>query len=503
MERHKIPEGKSAGAKIANLQVLNEMVGRMMLATQMGLQYGGDRDIYQALGYKTELVFEDYYNKYLRQDIAKAIIDRPIKSTWQGPLLLLESQQAEDTEFEKAWIELDRELGMKSRFARVDKLTSIGRYGLLLLGLDDVKKTDDFIKPVSTTGEKELLYVKSFGEKTAGYEGIEFEIDPRNPRYGLPKIYTLQIQDVATKSLSTIKVHHTRVIHITQDNLESEVFGTPTLEAVFNRLYDLEKLIGGDAEMFWRGARPGYTGKLDPEYKMDEQTKKELKEQIDEYENNLRRILINEGVDLQALAQQIADPSGHVDVVIQMISAVTGIPKRVLTGSERGELASTQDTSEWKEYVQARREDHAEPHIVRPFIDRLIELKLLPEPAEDYMVKWSELYSQSEKSKVEIGKGRANALREYTSNPIAMEVIPPDIFNEFFLGFDAEQVTLITKMRDNAISEEELNKAIMDIVNPPPPPVMAPAPGKSGKAPNGKPVAKTKQFSKGTTKIPA
>ena len=444
----------------------SEIVGRANLAAKMGLQYGGDRDIYQALGYKVHLTYDDFMARYQRQDIAKAVIDRPVRVTWQGPLELVESSEAEDTEFEKAWKELNRRLGLKTRFSRVDKLTGIGQYGILLLGLDDVTNQGGFEKPVAK-GKRKLVYVKPFGEKNATI--TTYEDDTQNERYGQPLIYTIDIIDMATKRTSTVRVHHSRIVHIIDDILESEVKGAPRLECIFNRLMDLEKLVGGDAEMFWRGARPGFSGVLNPDYQMTETTKNDLKEQIDEYEHDLRRILINEGIDLKALAQQIADPEKHVDAQLTMISAVTGIPKRILSGSERGELASTQDTSEWREYVQGRRDDHAEPHIVRPFVDRLIQLGVLPEPAEDYTVRWVDLYSQSEKAKVEIGKGRANAIREYTSNPIAQAIMPPKAFMEFCMGFDMEQITLINKMRDEEISEEELSNAIMESITEPKP----------------------------------
>jgi hypothetical protein len=117
-----------------------------------------------------------------------------------------------------------------------------------------------------------------------------------------------------------------------------------------------------------------------------------------------------------------------------MISAVTGIPKRILSGSERGELASTQDSGEWKTYVQSRREDHAEPRIIRPFIDRLIELGILPKPDKFYRIDWLDLFSVSEKERVDIGKARANAIREYTTNPMAEALIPADLFLETCLG---------------------------------------------------------------------
>ena len=445
--------------KESQIQALSVLVDRVNLAHRFGYQYGGDRDLYEALGYKTTIVFGDYMARYARQDIAKAIIDRPVASTWQGPLELIETNDEEKTEFEKQWTKLNREHGLKTKFARVDRLTGIGWYGVLLLGLDDVKKIEDFAEPVKA-GKRKLIYVKPLGQGTTSIH--KYEEDPRNSRYGLPDIYNIKIEEVGSKSPSEVKVHHTRVIHIVDDTLESEVEGTPRLQPVYNRLMDIEKIVGGDAEMFWRGARPGYQGKVDSEFQMTPTAREDLKDQLDEYEHNLRRFLVNEGVDIQALEQQLADPDNHMKVQIQCISAVTGIPQRILTGSERGELASSEDRGEWLSYVQTRRGEHAEPRIVRPVVDRLVELKILPKPSEDYSIKWADLFAQSEKSRAEIGKARALALRDYTQNPMAEAVVPPNAFMEFFLGLETDQIELINKMRAAEISDEDLARAIAE-----------------------------------------
>jgi hypothetical protein len=155
---------------------------------------------------------------------------------------------------------------------------------------------------------------------------------------------------------------------------------------------------------------------------------------------------------------------------LKCISAETGIPVRVLSGSERGELASSQDTSEWKEYVQTRREDHAEPNIVRPFVSLLVKYEILPAPAEeDYTVKWNDLFSLSEKARVEIGKNRATALREYTYSGMAETILPPDAFFEICLGLTRDQITLITGMRDEMLSKEELYNKIVESLEEPEP----------------------------------
>jgi hypothetical protein len=218
---------------------------------------------------------------------------------------------------------------------------------------------------------------------------------------------------------------------------------------------DLEKLTGGSAEMFWRGARPGYQGKVDPEYMLTDAQRDTLQTQVDEFEHNLRRILINEGIDLQGLAQQVSDPDNHVDIQMQMISAVTGIPKRILTGSERGELASTQDRENWFSYIGQRREEFAEASIIRPFVDKCVECKILPEAEEDYSIQWTPLFEESDKDKAEVGRIRATALKEYATNPTAEMIVPSEAFYRYFLGLEDDQIELIKEMQDQAIREEE------------------------------------------------
>lgn len=452
MERIKPVTNKMGTNEAQLLSLASSLVSRANFATRLGMSYGGDRDIYKALGYPTNITYADYAVRYIRQDMAKAIIDRPAKLTWQGGLIIQESKEKQDTELEKAWLKLRNKFKLQNIFSRGDRLAGIGCYSVLLLGLDDVKKVEDWVNPISV-GTRKLLYVKPYGEGNAPI--VTYETDTKSERFGYPLFYEIRTSsetgstgsNTATVSPQNVKVHHSRIIHIVDDILESDIMGIPRLEAVFNRLMDLEKLIGGSAEMYWRGARPGYQGKVDKDYQLTPETQADLQNQIDEYENNLRRMLVNEGVTYEELKQQISEPGNHVDIQIQMISAVTGIPKRILTGSERGELSSDQDATEIKVYIQNRREEHAETHIVRPFIDWCISHDILPKPSsEDYSIVWNDLFAQSEKQLVDIGRARSEALRNYTTSPMAMDMMPPSAFIEFFLGLKPNQMDLITEI---------------------------------------------------------
>lgn len=464
MPRQKLANNKAQGntqsptLNSKDIQILTSVLkSRAMLASRLGMQYDGKRDIFEALGYpKRELEFSDYFAKYLRQDIAKAVIDKPVKKTWSGPLTITEPTEREDkTPLQRDWETLNKKLQLKTQLSRLDRLVGLGKYAVLLLGFDDVNGTWDMSQPVKA-GKLKLLYVRPFSEATARI--AEWEDNPGDPRYGLPRRYNIDVKAPGgAGNNQSLVVHHSRVLHVVEDSMSSEVEGIPRLQAIYNRLMDLEKLVGGDAEMFWRGARPGYAGKLDKEYNIDPATKDDMMEQVEEFEHDMRRILINEGVELKALQQQIADPSGHVEVQVQLISAEAEIPKRILMGSERGELASSQDQVQWFSLIKSRREEYAEPRVVRPLVDKLIQLGVLSAPQsqeEGYTVDWEDLFAPSKKEKAEVGKARTEALTKYADKPAASSFVPPRAFYKMFLGLDGAEVDEIETALEEAMQEE-------------------------------------------------
>ena len=440
---------------------LMQYITRALYSQYLGKQYGGDRDLYEALGYPTDITYAQYWQQYSRQDIAGAIINRPVEQTWKGRFYV---NNAEDKAgvLKDAWTALSKQLRLKEKFIRVDKLSSLGRFGILLLGFSDIRNAQtDFATPVGSPRmirgnaipqtNLQLKYVVPYGEDKV--QIVEWVTDAKNERYGMPLIYSVS-QTTETGALTVLRVHYSRVLHITGEKLDSETYGVPVLQRVFNRLMDIEKLVGGSAEMFWRGARPGYAGKVDKDYTPTAEDEAALGVKLKEYENNLRRILIAEGVDFHALEQQIADPQNPLDVQMQMIAAITGIPKRILMGSELGELASTQDRNSWISYVTTRREEYAEGQIVEPFVDMLMELGVLPK--QDYQVEWPDLASVSDKDKAEVGAILSKTIAEYASQPMAQEVMPLKSFMKYILKLSDEQVEAIKQDREEALRELDI-----------------------------------------------
>jgi hypothetical protein len=441
-----------ANSKNKMVQIYSELVNRVNLFKKLGSQYAGNRDIYQALGYQDKLTFTDYKRRYLRQDIAKAVIDRPVRAAWRGSMTI---ESKENDNLLAAWEDLELKYDITTKLRRLDKLSGIGRYGVLLLGLTDVTKTSGMKQPVKAKNVK-LAYLKPLAEGSATVS--KWEQDPSNERFGKPLLYNVVISNDESSS-KTLEVHWTRVVHVVQDVFEDETYGRPQLEAIYNRLMDLEKIVGGDAEMFWRGARPGYHAKVDKEFEMGADEEAGLQDQLDEFEHNMRRFLLNEGVDIKALEQQITDPKSHVAIQIQMIAAEKGIPNRILTGSERGELSSAQDKNEWNLWVQSRREDYMEPNLIRPVVNRFMALGILPK-IEKYDIVWDELFAMSPKEKSEIAEKLAISIRYYTSDITGQYILPPDAFLSKILGFTEDEIGVIQAQRELMeelpVAEEEV-----------------------------------------------
>ena len=122
------------------------------------------------------------------------------------------------------------------------------------------------------------------------------------------------------------------------------------------------------------------------------------------------------GVTVSDLGSEVVDPAGPFGVIIGLIAAATGIPQRILLGSERGELASSQDASNWAGAIASRQLNFAEPTILRPLIDRFIQWGALPPPsARALQVVWDALFELNDQERAMIGVAWADAIQKLDS----------------------------------------------------------------------------------------
>jgi hypothetical protein len=391
--------------------------GRSRLWNIASQMFGGRRDLYKSLGYKRVLEPADYRSRYRRNAVANRIVKALPKATWRGGAELVDDQEpTKVTPFEQAWADLNERLNIWDKIYRADVLAGIGRYSILLIGAPG-----ELDQPLLSAGPDEIAYLTPYAEEDATIQ--LFEIDSKNPRFGLPTFYNVKRTSMnsatAQNSANIAKnVHWTRVIHIADGLLDDSIYGEPRLECIWNDLDDLEKVKGAGAEAFWKRADGGMQFDLDPTLDFSTESKAAMKKQLHEYEHDLRRMLLTRGVKVSNLGSQVADFSGPVESIISIISSGTGIPQRILMGSERGQLASTQDRSNWDDRIVDRRNDFAIPYIVRPMVKRFQELGVLPEAQnKKYEVEFSALRVMDDTQRAEMASklaGLNSAMGETT-----------------------------------------------------------------------------------------
>ena len=138
-----------------------------------------------------------------------------------------------------------------------------------------------------------------------------------------------------------------------------------------------------------------------------------------------------------------------MEVQMNIIAIVTGIPKRILMGSERGELASSQDQDSFNNLIHERSEEVCSPIFIRQFIDRMIDFEILSKPMQDeYMVVWPTQSAIGAKDKSEIALNRTKTIKEYVSAPGADLLLPDNIFLRDELGYNDIQIKEIEKARE-------------------------------------------------------
>lgn len=436
------------------LEVLSSILQtRSAVAAKLGKSYGNKRDLYETLGWLglEALDHDNCLAKYKRQDIAQRLVKIMPDESWEKkPVITDESEN--ESPFEKEWAALVKKFKIYSVMRRVDILSGIGEYAVLLVGFNDGKELSEPVESAS-----EVIYLQPYGQWSAVIHKLDD--NPQSPRYGLPLAYQISFSEPSSigesKRLREIEVHHSRIIHVARDLLESEVYGTMELESVYNLLDGLQLIVGGSAEMFWQGAMKGLAFLARDDFDIT-QSADDLQTEIDNYVHGLQRYMKLEGLDVQSLAPNAASPKEHAEVIKDFIAAAKGIPKRILFGSERGELASTQDDETWTSRVESRRIDFNENTLLRPFIDKIVELGVLPEPTNgEYEVEWPPLTDPTPKDQAEVGKAISNAVKEWYSAP-GGDMLPFDIYLEEIVNLAPEKVVRIKQAMDKVLEELKL-----------------------------------------------
>lgn len=420
------------------------LINRMTLAVNNAYAYGqrslGDdnssfdrrRNIGDECGFPDsfQITPEKLRQLYKRDAIAGRVVELWPRECWQvNPSIFEVHKESIATPFEITWNNLGKSLQSEPGYykeqessalyeylQRADIMSGIGRYGVMLLGIDDGLPLD---QPATYRADTKLLYIRIFDESLA--QITQRESNNLSPRNGQPTMYQVTFDNATdvTASVSsqmgiTSSVHWSRIVHIVDNIQSNEVYGTYRLEPVLNDILTSQKSRWGSGEMFWKGASPKISFETNPQLGGDVVINKpRMKDQIEKVINGLQQYWFLTGMQAKPIAPVAVDPKPFIDACIQSICIKLGIPVRIFMGSERGELASTQDDDAWNDRVKERQNRQVTPRVICPFINRCINLGILPIPTQGYQVEWQDITSQSAKDKATVQTMRLNMLANF------------------------------------------------------------------------------------------
>ncbi len=486
------------------------MTGNAMLASRAELfrqTLDPRRDIDVECGYPKGYVEPHVYQDLFdREAIATRVVEVWPKETWKVTPEVYEIEDSQIvTPFEEAWDALGRSMHGEESFyqdekgspvwemlLRADVLSGIGSYGIILLNLDDGKDLDQSAEAARKGRGKDttrgLVSMRAFPESLAPI--TQFEADRSSSRFGQPVMYSVTFNDpsLSTQSgigqtTSTVNVHWTRVVHLADNRLSSEIFGVPRMRPVLNRLLDLTKIYGADGEGFWRNGILKLFLETHPEMGGDVEIDTEgLKDSFEDMMNGLQQWMTLRGMSAKSVPPAVSDPTPHLAVQIEAICIQLQIPVPVFKGYEIGEQASTNNDSDWNDRVAGRQNTYCTPRIIVPMVDRLINLGVLPEPGgaqttnqqlrnrlgvrqvrkrgrillvnqvgrvvgeeseAGYSVVWPDLGAMSESEKASIAATRTNALAQYGSSGLENLITPLDYLTRVYGLEEGEAQTVL------------------------------------------------------------
>lgn len=398
------------------------------------------RDIDDECGYPStgEMDVSYFRRLYDRNGIANRIVNIYPDECWKVvPTVFEDDDPNTETPFEKDLKELSKTLLGNSLFEgeegnplweychRIDRLSGIGQYGVMLLGTDH---GGDLEKPIqfNSSGKKtnELLHITCYPEDLVQIGSRDN--DPSSPRFLHPEYYYIDFENAKNTGGNQVyvnprvnggtqrgkRVHWTRVIHVAEVTESSEIFAVPRIRPNYNRVYDLRKLLGGSGEMYWRGALPPLILSTDPTMGAEVKLEDDSEDAFEQMMNTLQRWAFIPAVVPHQISPTVVDPSKQIEVQLDAICIELDCPKRIFMGSERGELASSQDKNKWGKNVTRRQNRYITPKIIVPLIDRLINIGALSRPTK-YGVIWPELESMPPKEQAEIARLRTESLVKF------------------------------------------------------------------------------------------
>lgn len=371
---------------------------RMSQVLSGGYDFGDTlHNVYLDYGYPDTLEFSNFWNMYRRFGIAKNAVELPVDTGWSTPPELIGNDQ-----FNKEVEKLDSRINLWTRLKGLDTRQRVGRYAGLFMRVRDGQTPD---QPLDGKLSGEAVLVEMMPLYESQLKVIDSDTDATSDTFGQPILLQYSQSIIGSRNEEandTISIHASRIVFAAEDSDNGWIYGIPALEAGYNSLMDLRKVIGGGAEGFYKNSAQSTVFNLtDPASASVYKDKLEqFNEQYDEFTRNRhRRAMWTPGMEANTLTSNlVSSPGGYFDMALNDVAASVKIPATILIGKQTGRLASTEDGEHFLATVQSRRVDFM-TEMTRNVFDWLIKFGILP--ASEYEIEWDDLLARSDEERLD------------------------------------------------------------------------------------------------------
>ena len=416
------------------VEVTNGIRSRIAAAVSGGYDFADTlHNIYLDFGYPASLDFDNYWNMYRRFGIAKNVVELPVDTGWVSPPTI-EGTPALEKEIDK----LINDFKMWQRVKGLDKRQRVGRYAGMYMRVKDNKKPSEPL-------DGKLNGLASLVEMMPLYESqlkvTKSDNDPQSENYGNPILYQYSGSaegDRNEQANNTLTIHASRIVIAAEDADAGWIYGISSLEAPYNSLMDLRKIIGAGGEGFYKNAAQNIVFKLTDAASAtnNEKLLNKFNEHYDDFSHNrARRAMWTPGLEAQVLESSLMNPKEFFINALNDVAAGSKIPATILIGQQTGKLASTEDTTNFLSTIQSRRENFM-TDLVSGVIDWMMNAGLLK--PEEYEIIWDDLLARSDVEKLASAKDMAETNQKQFQSGQGVPFTPEEIREA--AGFEPEEI---------------------------------------------------------------
>lgn len=398
------------------------------------------RDHYGDFGFPSTITFDQFWQMYMRNGIARAGVEKTVMKTWQDIPFLQEDDNPDNiTTAEQEILDKFEALRFWQVIQEADRRSLVGDYGGLILRIADSKAMRE---PVDTAPGGLDALVEIIPAWQGQLQVAEWGSNELSDTYGKPTMFQFNESAVGgdTTKARQFQVHPDRVIVWSRDGT---VHGSSLLSPGFNDLITIEKIVGGGGEGFWKNAKSAPVLSIDKDARIEDMAKAmgvssaeladKMDEQVKDFNRGFDSMLMLMGIEAKPMNVSLPQPEQFLSGAIQSFAASINIPTKILVGMQTGERASTEDAKEWSQTIMSRRMNVIIPNIM-DIVRRLEQFGILKKGPK-WSLHWPDLTESSMAEKIDRADKMAT-INEKHSRAGGMGVVFTDDEMREAVGYD-------------------------------------------------------------------